>query len=69
VYADTDSVFLKKNGASLGDFENVKDILTRETDLPISLENYYKFVVLLPLEADDKMEVLDINKCVVGTRP
>jgi DNA polymerase elongation subunit (family B) len=58
VYADTDSVFLKKNGASLQDFESVKDALRRETGLPISLENYYKFLVLLPLEADEKMEAL-----------
>ena len=58
VYADTDSVFLKKNGASLEDFESVKDALRRETGLPISLENYYKFLVLLPLEADEKMEAL-----------
>jgi DNA polymerase elongation subunit (family B) len=58
VYADTDSVFLKKSGASLEDIENVKDILARETGLPISLENYYKFLVLLPLEADEKIEAL-----------
>ena len=58
VYADTDSVFLKKNGASLEDFENVNKILAREVGLPISLEHYYKFLVLLPLEADEKMEAL-----------
>ena len=58
VYADTYSVFLKKVGASLQDFESVKDALRIETDLPISLENYYKFLVLLPLEADEKMEAL-----------
>ena len=58
VYADTDSVFLKKIGASLEDFEYVKEILIRETGLPISLENYYKFLMLLPLEADEKMEAL-----------
>ncbi len=58
VYADTDSVFLKKGDASLEDFENVKDVLARETGLPISFENYYKFLVLLPLEADEKMESL-----------
>jgi DNA polymerase elongation subunit (family B) len=58
VYADTDSVFLKKIGASLQDFESVKDALRRETGLPISLENYYKFLVLLPLEPDEKMEAL-----------
>src|SRR6266516_2938297 len=58
VYADTDSVFLKKSSASLKDFECVKDALTRETGLPMSLEHHYKFVVLLPLEADQRMEAL-----------
>jgi DNA polymerase elongation subunit (family B) len=58
VYADTDSVFLKKSGASLQDFECVEDTLSREVGLPISLEHHYKFIVLLPLEADEKMEAL-----------
>jgi DNA polymerase elongation subunit (family B) len=58
LYADTDSVFLKKGGASLVDFEHLRDILSRETGLPISLEQYYRFLVLLPLEASEKMEAL-----------
>ncbi|MGC2572614.1 MAG: hypothetical protein WA364_13965, partial [Candidatus Nitrosopolaris sp.] len=58
LYADTDSVFLKKDGATLEDFVYVKDILARETGLPITLESCYKFLVLLPLQADDKLEVL-----------
>ena len=58
LYADTDSVFLKKVGASLEDFESVKNVLGTETGLPISLEKYYKFLVLLPLEADEKIEAL-----------
>src|SRR3989442_1539217 len=58
VYADTDSVFPKKNGAALEDFEYLKEILAREMHLPISPENYYKFLVLLPLEAGEKMEAL-----------
>jgi len=58
VYADTDSVFLKKNGASLEDFEDVNKILAKEAGLPISLEHHYKFLVLLPLEAYVKMETL-----------
>ena len=33
-------------------------MLARETGLPISLEHHYKFVVLLPLEADQRMEAL-----------
>jgi DNA polymerase elongation subunit (family B) len=58
LYADTDSVFLKKSGATFDDFVSVKDILTRETGLPIILETCYKFLVLLPLEADEKLEAL-----------
>ncbi|MGB6591892.1 MAG: DNA polymerase domain-containing protein [Candidatus Nitrosopolaris sp.] len=58
VYADTDSVFIKKNGATLEDFECVKETLAKETGLAITLENCYKFLVLLPLEADEKMEAL-----------
>lgn len=40
------------------DFEYVKDTITRETGLPLSLEHHYKFLVLLPLEADRRMEAL-----------
>jgi DNA polymerase elongation subunit (family B) len=58
LYADTDSVFLKKSSASLKNFEHVRNALTRETGLPISLKHYYKFLVLLPLEASEKMEAL-----------
>jgi DNA polymerase elongation subunit (family B) len=58
LYADTDSVFLQKSGATLEDFISIKDILARETGLPISLESYYKFLVLLPLEADERIEAL-----------
>src|SRR5215469_10891399 len=58
LYADTDSVFLKKDGATPEDFVSVKDILAKETGLPITLETCYKFLVLLPLEADEKLEAL-----------
>jgi DNA polymerase elongation subunit (family B) len=58
LYADTDSVFLKKSGATFEDFVSVKDILAREIGLAITLETSYKFLVLLPLEADEKLEAL-----------
>jgi DNA polymerase elongation subunit (family B) len=58
LYADTDSVFLKKGGAPISDFEYVRDVLANETGLPISITYYYKFLVLLPLEADEKIEAL-----------
>jgi DNA polymerase elongation subunit (family B) len=59
LYSDTDSVFLKKkDGAQIEDYENVKDLLAKETGLPISIEHHYKFLVLLPLDASEKMEAL-----------
>jgi DNA polymerase elongation subunit (family B) len=58
LYADTDSIFLQKDGATFEDFTYVKDILAKDIGLPISLECYYKYLVLLPLEADEKIEAL-----------
>jgi DNA polymerase elongation subunit (family B) len=58
LYADTDSVFLTKDGAPIEDYENVKNILSKDTGIPISIEQYYKFLVLLPIEASESMEAL-----------
>jgi len=61
VYTDTDSVFIKgQNAATTGrtDYDKVVDILSKETGLSLSIEYYYKFLVLLPLEADEKIEAL-----------
>ncbi|NAL77327.1 DNA polymerase domain-containing protein, partial [Nitrososphaera sp. AFS] len=46
------------DGAPIEEYENVKNILAKETDLPISIEQHYKFLVLLPLEASERMEAL-----------
>jgi DNA polymerase elongation subunit (family B) len=58
LYADTDSILLQKDRATFEDFTSVKDILAKDIGLPISLESYYKYLVLLPLEADEKIEAL-----------
>jgi DNA polymerase elongation subunit (family B) len=58
VYADTDSVFLKKDGATRRDYENVMKILSSEAGLSISLDYHYKYLLLLPLEADEIIEAL-----------
>jgi DNA polymerase elongation subunit (family B) len=60
VYADTDSVFIKGRPTTTGktDYDKVVDILSKETGLSMSIEYYYKFLVLLPLEADEKIEAL-----------
>jgi DNA polymerase-2 len=60
IYADTDSVFIKiPNGRTTADqYEKLVSILHRETSLPISMEHDFKYLVLLPLEADEKIEAL-----------
>ena len=58
LYADTDSVFLRKDGAPIDEYGNVAKILSNEIGLPISIEQHYKFLVLLPLEASERMEAL-----------
>jgi DNA polymerase elongation subunit (family B) len=56
IYADTDAVFLKRKGATKTDYENIMNVLIRETGLGMTLEYHYKFLVLLYIEADEKME-------------
>jgi DNA polymerase-2 len=57
VYADTDSVFIKRTDGAR-DYNGVIDTLSKQTGLSISIDYHYKFLVLLPLEADEKIEVL-----------
>jgi DNA polymerase elongation subunit (family B) len=56
IYADTDAVFLKKKDATRKDFEKIMDELISKTGLRMTLEFHYKFLVLLYIEADEKME-------------
>jgi DNA polymerase elongation subunit (family B) len=60
IYADTDSVFIKNVSriATTDQLEKIVSILHKETSLPISIEHNFKFLVLLPLEASEKIEAL-----------
>jgi DNA polymerase elongation subunit (family B) len=60
IYADTDSVFIKNGSgiATTDQYEKMVNILRKETGLPISIEHNFKFLVLLPLEASEKIEAL-----------
>jgi DNA polymerase elongation subunit (family B) len=58
VYADTDACFIHKDNATRDDYEKLSEIVSIETGMAISLEYHYKFLVLLPLEADEKLEAL-----------
>ena len=57
VYADTDSVFIKRT-ESARDYNEAIGTLSKQTGLSISIDYHYKFLVLLPLEADERIEVL-----------
>ena len=67
VYADTDSVFIKRKDTAttagtttktISDYLQVVDVLSKETGLSISIDYNYKFLVLLPIEADENIEAL-----------
>jgi DNA polymerase-2 len=60
IYADTDSVFIKNSSgiASTDQYENIVGVLSKVTGLPISVEHNFKFLVLLPIEASEKIEAL-----------
>ena len=52
IYADTDSVFVKKDNVAKEDYEQLASQLSKFIGLPISLDHHYRFLLLLPLEAD-----------------
>jgi DNA polymerase elongation subunit (family B) len=61
IYADTDSIFIKNNRTSVtttNEYSQVINTLRRETSLPISIEHKFRFLVLLPLEAIERIEAL-----------
>jgi DNA polymerase elongation subunit (family B) len=60
IYADTDSIFIKSldGVAPSNQYEKIVSILQRETGLPISVEHNFRFLVLLHLEANEKIEAL-----------
>jgi DNA polymerase elongation subunit (family B) len=63
VYADTDSVFIKRKDTCVGatktsGHKQIVDVLTKETGISISIDYDYKFLVLLPIEADENIEAL-----------
>ncbi|MCP8308407.1 MAG: hypothetical protein H3Z54_06895 [archaeon] len=57
IYADTDSVFVKKDGDKKEDYEELAKKISEHIGLPISLDHHYKFLLLLPLESDPSMRM------------
>ncbi|HZD35035.1 MAG TPA: DNA polymerase domain-containing protein, partial [Nitrososphaeraceae archaeon] len=47
---------MKKKDATKADYEEIMNVLIKETGLDMTLEFHYKFLVLLYIEADEKLE-------------
>ena len=65
VYADCDSIFVKKRGAKKEDYENLAKEISEQIGLPMALDHHYKFLILLPLEADPSA-ILEAQKHYFG---
>src|SRR4029079_18807885 len=58
IYADTDAAFVHKDKVTKNEYHDLGEIISKQTGLALSLEYHYKYLVLLPLEADEKLEAL-----------
>ena len=56
LYADCDSIFIKKENSTKEDYEKVAEELTKITGIPMTLDHHYKFIALLPQESRPKLE-------------
>ncbi|MEN3057345.1 MAG: DNA polymerase domain-containing protein [Candidatus Methanosuratincola petrocarbonis] len=52
VYADVDSLFVAKPGASAGEYSALADAIRCETGLPVSVDRHFRFLAFLPLRGD-----------------
>ncbi|MEM2883780.1 MAG: DNA-directed DNA polymerase [Nitrososphaerales archaeon] len=52
IYADCDSIFVKKPGALREDYELLAEEIKMQIGLPIALDHHYKFLLFLPLKSD-----------------
>jgi DNA polymerase I len=48
IYGNSDSLFLKREGATHEDFDSLSKDIAEETELPIAIENHFRYLVLLP---------------------
>lgn len=48
LYGNSDSLFLERKGATKTDFDALSDDIKAETELPITVENHFRYLVLLP---------------------
>jgi len=52
IYGNNDSLFLRRVGATRGDYEELAERIAGCVGLPMALENHFRFLVLLPQKDD-----------------
>ena len=52
VYADTDSIFIKRLGCTRQEYEDIAKEIGEAVGVPIALDNHYKFFLRLPIDSD-----------------
>ena len=59
LYGNVDSIFVKRRGATREDYEALAATIQRETSLPISLDNHYRFIVFMRQETHPDTEAMN----------
>jgi DNA polymerase I len=59
VHGIVDSLWLKKPGGCLEDYENICKVITEQSGIPISFEGRYKWIVFLPSKTHPRVGVLN----------
>jgi DNA polymerase elongation subunit (family B) len=52
LYGNNDSLFLHKTGATRVNYDSLADKIAENLDLPITVENHFKYLVLLPQKSE-----------------
>ena len=58
IYGDTDSLFVKGQGATEKDYRGLAARVTEETHLPMGLDRHFRYLVLLTRTTDPRMVVV-----------
>ena len=59
LYGNSDSLFLQKENATKKDFDDLASTIHKKVSLPITVENHFRYLVLLPQKSDDSFGAIN----------
>jgi DNA polymerase elongation subunit (family B) len=59
LYGNNDSLFLHKTGATLENYDSLAEEIANNLDLPITVENHFKYLVLLPQKSEKEFGAIN----------